>query len=139
MKRLAMLGWFLVLFGGFLMPPYAAQNQLDGDWVGEFKIDGKTVYVRTRFENKGGNTAATFDMPLERPRRIALKQLRVDSSGVHFELPKESESLLFDGQLTNGTLSGEVRRAATHGTFQLVRLAPVNLKLYKKYAGSYQF
>jgi uncharacterized protein len=139
MKRLAMPSLCLFLLCGFWMPSYAAQNQLDGDWVGEFKIDGKTVYIRTRFETKEGNTSATFDMPLERPRRITLKQLKVDSSGVHFELPKESESLLFDGQLTNGTLSGEVRRASARGTFRLVRLAPVNLELYKKYAGSYQF
>jgi hypothetical protein len=48
MKSLVMSGLFLLLLCGFLMPCYAAQNQLDGDWVGEFKIDGKTVYVRTR-------------------------------------------------------------------------------------------
>ena len=139
MKRLATPGVFLLLLCGFLMPSYAAQSQLDGDWVGEFKIDGKTVYVRSRFETKDGNTAATFDMPLERPRRIPLKQLNVDSSRVRFELPKASASLLFDGQLTNGTLSGEVRRDEARGAFQLVRLAPVNLELYKKYAGSYLF
>jgi pimeloyl-ACP methyl ester carboxylesterase len=78
-------------------------------------------------------------MPLERPRRIALKQFKVDSAGVHFELPQESASLIFDGRLTDGRLAGEVRRDAVRGTFQLVRLAPVNLELYKKYAGSYQF
>jgi uncharacterized protein len=139
MKRLAMLGFVLFLFCGSLMPSDAAQDQLDGDWVGEFKIDGRTVYVRTRFETKDGNTTATFNMPLERPRRIALKQLKFDSAGVHFELPKESASLFFDGQQTNGTISGEVKRDTVRGTFQLVRLAPVDLELYKKYAGSYQF
>ena len=39
----------------------------------------------------------------------------------------------------NGTLSGEIRRGAARGTFHFVHLAPVNLELYKKYAGSYQF
>ena len=115
MKRLAMLGLVMFLLCGFLLPSYAAQNQLDGDWVGEFKIDGKTVYVRTRFETKAGNKAATFEMPLEKPRRIALQQLKVDSSNIHFELPKEPVSLLFDGQLTNGTLSGEIKRGAARG------------------------
>lgn len=139
MKRLTMLSCFLFLLCVFWMPSYAAPNQLNGDWVGEFKIDGKSVYVRTRFETKEGDPVATFDLPLERPRRIALKDLKVDSSRVRFELPKESESLLFEGQLADGTLSGEVRRGESRGTFQLVRIAPVNLELYRKYSGSYQF
>ena len=75
------------------MPAYATQNQLDADWVGEFTVDGKTVYVQTRFEIKEGITSATFDMPLQRLRRIALKQPKIDSSRVHFELPNEMKAL----------------------------------------------
>jgi pimeloyl-ACP methyl ester carboxylesterase len=114
-------------------------NQLDGDWVGQFRINGTSVYVRTRFETRGATTSATFDMPLERPRRVTLRQIRSDSSGVHFELPSESASHFFDGRLTSGSLVGEVRQGEARGTFQLVRLAPVNLELYQRYAGSYQF
>jgi hypothetical protein len=44
MKRLVVIGLVLFLQCGFLMPSYAAQNQLDGDCVGEFRIDGK-LYI----------------------------------------------------------------------------------------------
>src|SRR5687767_9704720 len=92
----------LFSIGCLLMPirSHSAQmpNQLDGDWVGEFRIKGTSVYVRTRFETRGATTSATFDMALERPRRVALRQIRSDSSGVHFELPKETASHFFDGR-----------------------------------------
>jgi pimeloyl-ACP methyl ester carboxylesterase len=114
------------------------QTPLDGDWVGEFTIDGRSIHVRTRFETRDGAITATFDMPLERPRRVALEHITVDSSDVQFELPGESESLLFHGRLANDSLSGEVWRASARGTFQLIRLAPVDLALYQRYAGSYR-
>jgi hypothetical protein len=98
----------LFSIGCLLLPMRSASqtpNQLDGDWVGEFRINGRSVFVRTRIETRRATTSATFDMPLERPRRVALREIRSDSAGVHFELPKESASHVFDGRLTSGTLS----------------------------------
>ena len=124
---------------GLSLPSSAAPSQLEGDWVGEFKINGKSVFIRTRFQPGDGSQRTVFDMPLEKPRRVPLTQLRLEATRVHFELPIDAGDVVFDGQIGNGTVTGEVQQAKARGTFQLLRLAPVNLELYKKYAGSYQF
>ena len=124
---------------GLSLPSSAAPSQLEGDWVGEFKINGKSVFIRTRFQPGDGSQRTVCDMPLEKPRRVPLTQLRLEATRVHFELPIDAGDVVFDGQIGNGTVTGEVQQAKARGTFQLLRLAPVNLELYKKYAGSYQF
>jgi hypothetical protein len=48
MKRLPIIGVFALLFGGFCVPSLAAQDSIEGDWVGGSNLFGNPVFVHAR-------------------------------------------------------------------------------------------
>ena len=71
-------------------------------------VHANPVQIEDRYffvvQSRAHYRALIFDMPLEKPRRVALTQLRLDSTRLHFELPTETENVVFDGQIGNGTV-----------------------------------
>ncbi len=49
MKRLPLIGVFALLFGGFCVPSLAAQDSVEGDWVGGTNLFDNPVFVHVRF------------------------------------------------------------------------------------------
>lgn len=140
MKSIIMLGVFALLFCGFRTASHAAQISPYGVWVGELSLEKRKTFIRVTYKTEREGIAATIDVPnfFAALTRKDLKQVRFESSHVHFELEGDSGTLVFDGQLKNDQISGTVRQGEAQGTFQLVRVARIDPKLVTRVYGSYQ-
>lgn len=115
------------------------QESLDGTWVGEYQVQGKRVYINAGFKKDKEEIRAVLVAPLEDGARQPLTRVNLQSSHVHFELTKNSETLLFDGVLKDNIISGNVKQNEVSGTFQLIRIAKDDPTAFNQYTGDYQF
>jgi len=79
-------------------------------------------------------------VPEERIKSLPLKGISLNPSSVYFEAQPDGDpaTWIFDGQLTNNSISGAFKYLEERGSFQLVRAAPVNSKIFEQYIGDYQ-
>lgn len=106
-----------------------------GAWVGEYHIKDKQVFMRIHF--RGKKIGGTIDILEEGLFDTDLTHTKIEDSHIHFELPKNAETLIFDGQIENGTISGICTQAEEKGTFSLARVAKAGLKTFEKFLGVY--
>lgn len=140
MKSAIIFGAFALLFCGFRVPSRAAQISPEGIWVGEFRIENRSTFIKVKYTTGREGVQATLDLPSFSSglTSIELKRASFAAAGVHFELDGGSGTLVFDGQLKNDEISGDVRQGEVRGTFQLKRVAKIAPQLPAKYFGSYQ-
>jgi uncharacterized protein len=140
MKRLAMIGVLALLFGGFCVPSFAAQDGLEGDWVGGSNLFENPVFVHLRFTPSAAGIGGITNIQLWKVSNRPLSVVKVETSQVHFEFPSTTGiPFVADGKLTDGVIQGTMRRGDNQGTFHLIRVAKVNRKLYEAYVGAYEF
>ena len=140
MKRLATTGLFALLFCIFCAPSNAAQDALDGDWVGGSNLFQNPVFVQVRFVPTATGIGGVTNVQLWRVSNRPLTNVRIETSKVHFEFPSTTGvPFVADGQLKDGVIQGTIRRGEQQGNFHLIRVAKVDRKLYDKYVGAYQF
>jgi pimeloyl-ACP methyl ester carboxylesterase len=123
-----------------------AQNSVEGDWLGEFKVGQESTFIKASFRSHSGDVEGRIYIPrfmpvdarLEGSQGFSLTAIRIQVSSVHFGLSRNSGQLVFDGRINDGAITGEVRDNGKQGVFQLVRLAEVDPRLAAQYAGSYE-
>ncbi len=140
MKRLAMTGLFALLFCMFCAPSNAAQDALEGDWVGGSNLFQNPVFLQVRFVTTETGIGGVTNVQLWRVSNRPLTNVRIETSQVYFEFPSTTGvPFVANGQLKNGVIQGTIRRGEQQGNFHLIRVAKVDRKLYDKYVGAYQF
>lgn len=140
MKKLATTGLFALLFCMFCAPSHAAQDALEGDWVGGSNLFQNPVFLQVRFVPTATGIGGVTNVQLWRVSNRPLTNIRIETSQVHFEFPSTTGvPFVADGQLKNGVIQGTIRRGEQQGNFHLIRVAKVDRKLYDKYVGAYQF
>jgi dienelactone hydrolase len=141
MRKVMMIGTLALLFCGYWVPTTAAQQPIEGDWVGGFKIRDQYRFIRVHFMMDGKGLKASSDIlfPLsERAMNLAIAQVSSQPSQLHFELPRDAAAFTFDGEFKDGTISGEVRQDGECSAFHLTRIAKVEPKILDEYSGVYQ-
>jgi len=134
--RLATLRLLFLLFCAFcFLPANAVEGALEGTWVGGFALGEHWVFIKAHFRTEDGAIKGAVDIPLEFAMGQPLTRINLDAARVHFELARPAGTLVFDAQLKDGTISGEVEQAGQRSTFQLTRIAQVNPA---NYVGTYQ-
>ena len=140
MKRLAMIGVAALLFGGFCVPSFAAQDSIEGDWVGGSNLFENPVFVHVRFTPNAAGIGGLTNIQLWKVSNRPLSVVKVETSQVHFEFPSTTGiPFVADGTLKDGVIQGTMRRGDKQGAFHLIRVAKVNRKLYDAYVGAYEF
>jgi pimeloyl-ACP methyl ester carboxylesterase len=114
----------------------AAQERLAGDWTGEMRVGNETISINVQFARGVEGNTGTAEMSGQKD--LALRSVGLRSNWVHFELPRDTGSFIFDGQLKGVAISGEVRRGNERGAFDLVRVIRVDAKIYDQYVGTYE-
>lgn len=137
MRLLLIIIYSLCLFSQAYSHP-VSQWPVEGDWVGEIQLKGDSLFIKAHFKSEGSGIKATADIPLQQKQGLELRNFRLSSSQLHFELLIDSEKLDFDGQLKEGVIAGELGWGGEHGTFKLIRLAAVAPNIFNRYAGTYQ-
>lgn len=141
MRKFFRIGAFALLCCGAWAPTVAAQQSIEGDWVGGFTIQDQYRFIRVRFTMDGKELKASSDLlfpPRERVMNLTLAQVSSESSRLRFELPRETAAFSFAGEFKEGTISGEVQQAGKRGTFHLTRIAKIDPKILDVYSGLYQ-
>lgn len=140
MKKLVLTGLFALLFCMFCAPSNAAQNALEGDWVGGSNLFQNPVFIQVRFVPTKTGIGGVTNVQSWRVTNRPLTIVRIETSQVHFEFPSTTGvPFVADGQLKDDVIQGTIRRGEQQGNFHLIHVAKVNRGLYDKYVGAYQF
>ncbi|MGI8838035.1 MAG: alpha/beta hydrolase family protein [Pyrinomonadaceae bacterium] len=137
MKRLIVISALIVLPLGLCVTCFSAQQSFDGHWVGTLKLNGAQERVDADFKTGQGEVKGTINFPLKQ-QSFTLSKFSLVASGMDFEWQDQTGVVVFNGQVTDGIISGEVRQPGTQGTLQLVRTAKIDAKIYDDYSGLYE-
>jgi hypothetical protein len=126
MKNLSRL---LVVFTIFLtLSAFRTRSAstVEGSWVGEYTGIDRSEPFKVHFWEHDGGLKGTIRLSNEGSKELPLSWVMMEASRVHFELVQTSGTLVFDGVLRDGVISGDLLYSNLRGTFQL---APDNLSL----------
>jgi len=128
MKNLSKVLIFVTIF---ILPYLALGTPLEkcdiqGNWIGGFKLEDKWIFVDAHFEMEKGELKATIDLPFENETALTPTQVNFKLSRMQFELPNGSGMLIFDGLCDGATISGTVKHAKKEGAFYLFRVDKTN-------------
>jgi pimeloyl-ACP methyl ester carboxylesterase len=148
MQRFQRKTIFFLLF--ICVPSIWAASLFDGDWIGGFDRPESYVFVHTHFAPTTNGTTGTIDvMDLGDHFTLALawplNTLELSPSRVHFELANHrgpqsfvewlDGPLPFEGQMTNGVITGVVEDGGKKLSFRLNWMGEIDPSRYK---GIYQ-
>jgi len=127
----------LLLF--LCVPSIWAAASFEGDWVGDFERSESRVFVHTHFGAAKDGTTGTIDViDLAINTRLMSKpldKLELNPARVHFELADKASQLSFEGQVTNGVMTGLVEDRGKKLPFRLDLMAETDPS---RYVGIYQ-
>src|SRR6266481_217186 len=134
MKTLILVNALVGLALGLCTTSFGAQQSFDGHWVGTLRLNGTQERVDANFNTGQGETKGTISFPLKE-QSFTLSTFSLVASGIGFEWQDHSGAVVFNGQVSDGMISGEVLLGGTKGTLQLVRTAKIDSKSYDDYSG----
>ena len=100
----------------------AAQKSIDGHWEGVMVREGAELPVSFDFKNEAAGLTAGFNSPTWRVKGIPLSKVSYTTPKVHFELVGDTTTIIFDGELTGDTITGQFREGEARGTFSIKRV-----------------
>ncbi len=119
------------------------QSQLAGRWIGGFRLHGNWTSVMLRF-NPNETPAATADVffpsysASRRATNVVLMNFSQSRENLHFEIPFESERVIFEGRHDARTIFGTFVYNGARGPFGLTRVERLELETLEKYYGAYR-
>ncbi len=135
MKKIMSLAFILLCGWGPLLS--WATERLDGEWIGEARLEGRAEFIKIRFETNTGQSTGILDVPLRGQRRLTISGIRAEALRVRFLAPYKGASLTFAGALKGNRMTGSLEQEQPIGSFELIRLKAVDPKIYRSYAGAY--
>jgi hypothetical protein len=103
------------------------KSSIEGKWVGEYTSIDRSVPFTVHFWEKNNELKGSIDLLDGSSKERPLSWIIVESSSVHFEFVQNSRTLVFDGQLKNGKISGDLLYSSLRGKFQLTSQNLVSL------------
>ena len=96
-----------------------SQQAMLGYWEGAYSWAGSKIKIRIHFEAGEEGLGATLDIPGQNIFGLVLSNVNYEHPGVYFELEEYCDA--FDGELADGTITGELVRNGISGRFTLER------------------
>ena len=116
-KPVFVFAYLLALF----LPTSAAQKSIEGHWEGSMVRQGAVLTASFDFTSEADGLKAIFNSPTQRAIGIPVRNVSYSSPHIHFELVGDATTIVFDGDLTADTISGQFRENDANGTFTLRR------------------
>ncbi len=95
-----------------------------GRWAGSIDLPGVALGIEVTFAREGDGWSATIDIPMQNAAGLALRNVRVEGTKVHFELPAGPGLAVFDGTLDGDAIAGKFTQSVVETTFRLERAKP---------------
>lgn len=102
-------------------------SSIEGKWFGEFTAIDHAVPFKVHFWLNNDELKGTISLSGEGSKELPLSWVMFDASTIHFELVQPSKTLVFDGVLQNGKISGDLLFSNVRGKFQLTSQKLVSL------------
>jgi hypothetical protein len=113
---------YLAVFALFLtLSAFTTRNtsSVEGAWIGEYTGIDHSVPFKVHFWQHDGGWRGTITRPNDGSKELPLSWVMLEASSIHFELVQSSGTLVFDGVLRDGMISGDLLYSSLRGTFQL--------------------
>ena len=107
---------------GLLALSSLAQKSIEGHWEGTMTREGSALPVSFDFTNEAGKLKASFNSPTQRAMGIPLSKVSFAAPKLHFELVGDVTTIIFDGDLSAETITGQFLEKDARGTFFLKRV-----------------
>jgi hypothetical protein len=104
-------------------PTAPTRKALEGDWETVI-VSPKRPWIFLVRLNAGG-LGWTGTMSVRGFPDLPLRDIRMESTHVHFQFPTELDSIVFDGTLINGEIVGHVVEGADETPTRLTRVVPL--------------
>ncbi len=131
MRATALLAGLIAVIMGFCynlehaVDAWAGQAPATGAWEGTIDVSGVSLRMRVVFTPAAEGLTAAIDIPQQGASGLPLRNVRVEGSAVHFELPTSAAAAVFEGTLSGASMKGTFTQGAAVGTFSLTRAADV--------------
>jgi len=93
----------------FVSSSTAAQSLIDGHWEGVMVREGSELTVSFDFSAEASGIRGSFNSPALHALRIPLRNVTYNAPNVHFLLVGDFTTIIFDGQLSATTITGQFR------------------------------
>ena len=100
---------------------------VEGTWRGEYTSLDHSVPIRVHFWQEDEELKGTIVLPGEGNTELSLSWIILEPSSVHFELVRDSGTLVFDGKLEEDRISGDLLYSGLRGKFYLASEAIVSM------------
>jgi hypothetical protein len=98
-----------------------SQSEIDTTWNGAIDIMGTKLGFAVKFTTTGSEVKAVMDIPEQGAMGLELDKVSFKNPKIHFELPAESRTAVFDGIYYLDSMGGTFSQSGINGRFQLVR------------------
>lgn len=131
-------------------PPYNPESSdqkqptLAGSWTGGFFADGNWVTVDINLEKEKEILSGTADIVFPSyssslaARNVEIKPVESNDGKIEFEIPFNTERVVFRGQISGQTILGKYEYGAARGDFGLTRIVAFDGQKLEKYYGAYR-
>ena len=99
----------------FVSSSTAAQSSVMGHWEGVMVREGSELTLSFDFSDGATGMSGIFNSPTLKALRIPLRNVTYNAQNVHFLLVGDFTTIIFDGQLSGNTISGQFREGANRG------------------------
>ena len=96
----------------FVSSSTAAQSSIDGHWEGVMVRQGSELMVSFDFSDEAAGIRGSFNSLTLHALRIPLRNVTYTPPTVHFLLIGDFTTIIFDGQLSATTITGQFREGA---------------------------
>ncbi|KYK27548.1 MAG: hypothetical protein AYK19_06720 [Theionarchaea archaeon DG-70-1] len=96
---------------------------LEGDWVGGLEVKDTWLFIKAHFNPQ--KNVKTVIIPQKDIHKMVPIHFKAEPPNVYIEVEKDSQTFIFDGQVKDNTIVGDVTQSGEKGTFQLFRVADI--------------
>ncbi|MGE5361836.1 MAG: alpha/beta hydrolase family protein [Bacteroidales bacterium] len=100
--------------------PARAQAAVAGAWNGTIHVMGQNLEIQVNLTSAEG-WKGNISIPVQGAMNLALTNIKVDGTSLHFELPTGGAVAIFDGTLSGDAITGTFDQGGVKGTFDLKR------------------
>lgn len=119
----------ILVFISLALAPVKDKIDIEGEWIGGYKVKDKWVFINAHFKLEAGAIKADIDLPFEKEVDLPPTRVSIERSCVKFVILNGSDKLLFDGKCNGATISGCVKHSGKEGTFHLFRVDKIDDKV----------
>jgi dienelactone hydrolase len=138
MRKLPLIGVVTVALSCLYVLPCQAQQTLDGDWTGGIDFGKSWQSIDFHFKTGKEGIKGTLDFPAQNLTGLPVDRIVFEPPHLRIEWQGKLGLSVFDGLLKGEAISGTFTQGERTATFDLVRVAKVDPKLYEQISGSYQ-